>query len=362
MLVVGARPNFVKMAPIVRALESDGRLEPWLVHTGQHYDKTMSDVFFNDLGLPPPRTNLGVGSASQAEQTGAIMVALESLVDEVQPVSIVTVGDVTSTLAAALVAAKACIPQAHVESGLRSGDPTMPEEVNRVVTDRLADILFTHSEEANENLRREGATPERIQFVGNVMIDSLVRLKPRWQGAAREAIPDLPSVYGVVTLHRPSNVDDDASLQGVMQALIEIAEQIPLVFPVHPRTRRRLAEADNGKVRILEPLGYLAFLDLLEHARLVLTDSGGIQEETTVLGVPCLTLRENTERQVTVRLGTNRVIGADPDAIVSTALAVLASPLPRASMPPLWDGHAAERIAPILADWICEGKGLRLKA
>jgi UDP-N-acetylglucosamine 2-epimerase (non-hydrolysing) len=362
MLVVGARPNFVKIAPIVRALESEGRLEPWLVHTGQHYDKGMSDVFFNDLGLPPPRTNLGVGSASQAEQTGAVMVALETLVDSVQPAIIVTVGDVTSTLAAALVAAKACIPQAHVEAGLRSGDPTMPEEVNRVVTDRLADILFTHSEEANENLLREGTTPDRIQFVGNVMIDSLVRLRPRWKGAARQAIPDLPSAYGVVTLHRPSNVDDDASLQGLMQALNRIAQRLPLLFPVHPRTRKRLTAGVNGKVRLLEPLGYLAFLDLLEHARLVLTDSGGIQEETTVLGVPCLTVRENTERQVTVRLGTNRVVGADPEAIVSAALAVLASPLPAAAMPPLWDGHAAERIAPILANWVSEDKGLRLQS
>ena len=362
MLVVGARPNFVKMAPIVRALEADTRLEPWLVHTGQHYDRAMSDVFFNDLGLPTPRTNLGVGSASQAEQTGAVMVALETLVDEVRPATIVTVGDVTSTLAAALVAAKACIPQAHVESGLRSGDPAMPEEVNRVVTDRLADILFTHSDEANENLRREGTSAERIQFVGNVMIDSLIRLKPRWQGVARQALPDLPPVYGVVTLHRPSNVDDEGALKNLMRALSKIGAQLPLLFPVHPRTRKRLPGGASENVRILEPLGYLAFLDLLEHARLVLTDSGGIQEETTVLGVPCLTLRENTERQVTVRLGTNRIVGSDPDAIVSAALAVLAGPHPRASMPPLWDGHAAERIAPILAEWVTAGKPLRLQA
>lgn len=361
MLVVGARPNFVKMAPIVRALESGGRLHPWLVHTGQHYDNNMSAVFFDELELPRPKVNLEVGSASHGAQTGTVMVALEKLMSEVRPAVVVTVGDVNSTLAAALVAAKAGIPQAHVEAGLRSGDPTMPEEINRVVTDRLADLLFTHCEEADDNLLHEGVPRERIQFVGNVMIDSLVLLQPRWQGSARRSLPNLPSAYGVVTLHRPGNVDDGVSLDGLMSALNEIAAKLPLIFPVHPRTRRRLRQDRYPNVQLVEPLGYFAFLDLVEHARLALTDSGGIQEETTVLGVPCLTIRDNTERPVTVRLGTNHLVGTHPPSIRAAALAVLDTPPPAPAVLPLWDGHAAERIAPILADWVSEDRALRLK-
>ncbi len=361
MLVVGARPNFVKMAPIVRALESAGRLEPWLVHTGQHYDANMSAVFFDELKLPQPKVNLEVGSASHGEQTGAVMVELEKLMGEVRPAVVVTVGDVNSTLAAALVAAKAGVPQAHVEAGLRSGDPTMPEEINRVVTDRLADLLFTHCEEAADNLLLEGVPRERIQFVGNVMIDSLVLLQPRWQGSARRTLPGLPSTYGVVTLHRPGNVDDDIRLDNLMSALNEIAAKVPLIFPVHPRTHRRLSQERYANVQLIDPLGYFAFLDLVEHARLVLTDSGGIQEETTVLGVPCLTIRDNTERPVTVRLGTNHLVGTHPTSIRAAAMAVLDAAAPAPAMLPLWDGHAAERIAPILANWVSSDRALRLK-
>jgi UDP-N-acetylglucosamine 2-epimerase (non-hydrolysing) len=348
------------MAPIVRAIEAEGRLEPWLVHTGQHYDAGMSRVFFDDLGLPSPNVNLEVGSGTHAAQTGAIMTALEKLVSELHAAIVVTVGDVNSTLAAALVSAKAGIPQAHVEAGLRSGDPLMPEEVNRVVTDRLADILFIHSDEAKDNLLAEGVEPHRIQFVGNVMIDSLIRLRPHWQGAGRQAIADLPASYGVVTLHRPTNVDDPATLNALLTALDEVSERLPLIFPVHPRTARRLPDSHRS-IRMVEPLGYLAFLDLLEHARLVLTDSGGIQEETTVLGVPCLTVRDNTERPVTVRAGTNRVIGTRPEVVKEAALESLDAPNAAPMVPPLWDGHAAERIAPVLANWAERHPPLRLQ-
>jgi UDP-N-acetylglucosamine 2-epimerase (non-hydrolysing) len=361
MCVVGARPNLVKIAPILRAMDADGRLEPLLVHTGQHYDAAMSDVFFSDLEIGQVPVNLGVGSGTHAGQTGAIMRSLEALVSESPPAMIVTVGDVNSTLAASLVAAKAGIRQAHVEAGLRSGDALMPEEVNRVLTDRLADLLFTHSDEADENLISEGVDPLRIHQVGNVMIDSLLRMRPKWQGAARATLPDIPSSrYAVVTLHRPSNVDDPERLASLMDAFSDAAMELPIVFPVHPRTRTRLSYASTPEVRLVDPLGYLAFLDLVEHAAVVLTDSGGIQEETTVLGVPCLTLRTSTERPVTIRLGTNRLLGENSQMIVPAIRAVLAAPASDPPIVPLWDGHTAERLLDVLCAAVVSPMPLRL--
>jgi len=347
MCIVGARPNFVKVAPVLRALHESGQFRPVLVHTGQHYDASMSEVFFRDLDIRDEPVNLGVGSGTHAVQTGAVMRALEALVAESPPAMMLTFGDVNSTLAAALVAAKGHISQAHVEAGLRSGDPTMPEEVNRVVTDRLADLLFTHSDEADENLLREGVDRARIHKVGNVMIDSLVRLRPRWQGASMAALGEMPARYGVVTLHRPSNVDEPGRLGRVLESLIEVAIDIPLIFPVHPRTKARLAGTSVPGVRLVEPMAYLAFLDLVEHAAVVLTDSGGIQEETTALGVPCITLRDSTERPVTVRLGTNRLAGEDLRALVPAVRTALSSARVVPTVP-LWDGKAAERIVRVL--------------
>jgi len=360
MCVVGARPNLVKMAPILRELDEEGRLEPLLVHTGQHYDAVMSDAFFTDLEIRHVPVNLGVGSGTHAVQTGAIMRALEALVSETAPAVMVTVGDVNSTLAAALVAAKAGVPQAHVEAGLRSGDAGMPEEVNRVVTDRLADLLFTHSDEADVNLISEGVNPRRIHKVGNVMIDSLLRMRPQWQGASRAALENLPERYAVVTLHRPSNVDDPERLSRLLEVLCTASEELPIIFPVHPRTRARLLETPPTALRLVEPMGYLAFLDLVEHASAVLTDSGGIQEETTVLGVPCLTLRSSTERPVTIRLGTNRLVGEDPAVILPALHSSLASRVGAPPTVPLWDGHAAERLVRILSAAVANPLPLRL--
>jgi UDP-N-acetylglucosamine 2-epimerase (non-hydrolysing) len=360
MCIVGARPNLVKMAPILRAMDADGGLQPLLVHTGQHYDAAMSDVFFKDLDIRYAPVNLGVGSGTHAAQTGTIMRALEELVSESAPSVMVTVGDVNSTLAAALVAAKAGLRQAHVEAGLRSGDPEMPEEVNRVVTDRLADLLFTHSDEADENLIGEGVSAARIHKVGNVMIDSLLLLRPRWQGAARVALEGLPDRYAVVTLHRPSNVDNPARLARLLEALSSASTELPIIFPVHPRTRARLPETPLAGLRLVEPMGYLAFLDLVEHASAVLTDSGGIQEETTVLGVPCLTLRNSTERPVTIRLGTNRLLGEDPSAILPALETSVSTPVGTPPTVPLWDGHAADRLVRILSAAVANPLPLRL--
>ena len=360
MCIVGARPNLVKMAPILRAIDGEGSLQPLLVHTGQHYDAAMSDVFFRDLDIRHTPVNLGVGSGTHAAQTGTIMRALETLVSESAPAVMVTVGDVNSTLAAALVAAKARLRQAHVEAGLRSRDAEMPEEVNRVVTDRLADLLFTHSDEAGENLLGEGVSAARIHNVGNVMIDSLVLLRPRWQGAARAALEELPDRYAVVTLHRPSNVDDPGRLSRLLEALGSASMELPIIFPVHPRTRVRLPDVPLAGLRLVEPMGYLAFLDLVEHASAVLTDSGGIQEETTVLGVPCLTLRGSTERPVTIRLGTNRLLGEDPSAILPALQASLSTAAGKQPTVPLWDGHAADRLVRILSAAVCDPLPLRL--
>jgi UDP-N-acetylglucosamine 2-epimerase (non-hydrolysing) len=360
MCVVGARPNFVKVAPVLRALHASGRFRPVLVHTGQHYDMSMSEVFFRDLDIRDDPVNLAVGSGTHAAQTGAVMRALEDFVAKNPPRIMMTFGDVNSTLAAALVAAKGGVSQAHVEAGLRSGDPTMPEEVNRVVADRLADLLFTHSDEADANLRQEGVDASRIHQVGNVMIDSLVRLRTQWQGAGAAALGDLPARYGVVTLHRPSNVDNPEQFHRVLEALSEVATSLPLIFPVHPRTRARLPPGAIGGIRIVEPMGYLAFLDLVEHASVVLTDSGGIQEETTALGVPCITLRTSTERPVTVRLGTNRLAGDDLTGLIPALRASLSSAGEAAPVIPLWDGRAAERIVHVLSATLADPPPPRL--
>lgn len=348
--VVGARPNFMKAAPLDRAFAAAG-VRHALVHTGQHYDAAMSDVFFEELGLSRPAVHLGVGSGSHAQQTAAVMVGLEKLFAEQRPAAVLVVGDVNSTLAASLVAAKADLFLAHVEAGLRSGDWRMPEEVNRVVCDSVADLLLTPSEDADRNLRDEGCAAEAIVRVGNVMIDTLLANLPRAQALEVPARMGLASSeYAVLTLHRPSNVDDPAVLRRLIGAIRTLAARLPVVFPVHPRTHER-AEAldlpldDLPGVMTCTPLSYLEFLSLTSRAKLILTDSGGLQEESTALGIPCLTLRQNTERPVTVEQGTNVVVGTDPERIVHAALRVLDVGVPsQRRVPPLWDGHAAERI------------------
>jgi len=348
--VVGARPNFMKVAPVLRALATRSGIQQTLVHTGQHYDANMSDVFFEQLGMPAPDVNLEVGSGSHAQQTAQIMSKFELVVLERKPDFVVVYGDVNSTVAAALVCAKLMVRVAHVEAGLRSYDRTMPEEINRIVTDRLADLLFTPSTDGDENLIREGVDQGRIHFVGNVMIDTLIRMLP----AARKCIPaELPDRYALVTLHRPANVDDLDWLSSMLQTLGDIGEGMAVLFPVHPRTRQRLAEAKldrvNGdRLRLMEPLPYLDFLALQTRATVVITDSGGIQEETTFLGVPCLTVRENTERPVTISAGTNVLVGRSPARIRAAVADVLAGNWVKGRVPELWDGHAAERIAAII--------------
>jgi len=353
--VVGARPNFMKVAPIYRAIAERGRLQQILVHTGQHYDVKMSDVFFTDLKLPPPDIHLGAGSGSHAEQTAKVMVELEKVCAGERPDLISVVGDVNSTLAASLVAAKALIPLAHVEAGLRSNDRTMPEEINRIVTDRLADFLLTPSTDADENLRREGVDEARIFFVGNVMIDSLLTFRERAQKLPTLAqMGLLPRRYAVCTMHRPSNVDDPETLYDLLGALGEISRIVPVIFPVHPRTRKFLSAADAPRplaefpeLRLIDPMGYLEFLSLTSQAGLILTDSGGLQEEATALDVPCLTLRKNTERPVTVTLGTNIIVGTDPGRIVAEATKALSGNGKKGRLPDRWDGRTAARIAEI---------------
>jgi UDP-N-acetylglucosamine 2-epimerase (non-hydrolysing) len=352
--IVGARPNFMKVAPVVAALASRLGVAQIIVHTGQHYDANMSAVFFRDLGLPEPDVNLEVGSASHAVQTAEVMVRFERFVVEHRPKLVLVYGDVNSTMAAALVCAKLGIPVGHVEAGLRSFDRTMPEEINRLVTDQIADWLFTPSRDADENLQREGVAPEKVHRVGNVMIDTVARLLPaarrRWDDEWRASCPER---FGVVTLHRPSNVDDFGVMANILRALVDVSRCLPLFFPVHPRTAARIAESGlldtlNG-LRLLEPLSYLDFLALQQSAILLITDSGGIQEESTYLGVPCLTLRSNTERPVTVELGTNILVGNDMDRLRAEVTRVVAGSGKRGRIPPLWDGHAAERIASMLA-------------
>lgn len=367
-LVAGARPNFVKVAPILRAIErassveKTARLRPHLVHTGQHYDNQMSTVFFKDLDIPQPEINLNVGSCSQVQQTAAIMVAFEEYVEAARPNAVLVVGDVNSTLACSLVTAKLGLPLAHVEAGLRSFDRRMPEEVNRIVTDHLSELLFVSEESGVQNLLREGVDKGKIHSVGNVMIDTLVDALKKLD--ERPRLDLTLARYGLVTLHRPSNVDDRVTLVSLLSTLGDLSRDLPLLFPVHPRTAARIRESGLGDclqwhesavglsatsgLHALPPSGYLEFVDLMRRAKVVFTDSGGIQEETTALGVPCITLRENTERPVTVAMGTNCVVGTRPHKIRAAFAGALAGKRKEARIPPLWDGNAAERIVDII--------------
>jgi UDP-N-acetylglucosamine 2-epimerase (non-hydrolysing) len=350
--VVGTRPNFVKTAPVIAALRK--RLPEsshTIVHTGQHYDRTMSEVFLEELGVPAPDHMLEVGSGSHAQQTARTMERLEPVLEAERPDLAMVPGDVNSTLAAALTAVKMQIPVAHIESGLRSFDRTMPEEINRIVADEFSEYLFLHSDEAVENLRAEGIAEERMHFVGNTMIDTLVALEDRFRAAgAASGLGLEPGAYALVTLHRPALVDGDL-LPETMRRLAELATEMPVVFPVHPRTHKKLeaVESEHPGLLLCEPLGYVDFLSLVADAGAVLTDSGGIQEETTYLGIPCFTLRDNTERPVTIRAGTNTLLGLDPAAIATIPASLAKRPAERLKPPPLWDGHASERIADILA-------------
>src|ERR1035437_5867097 len=345
--IVGARPNFMKVAPVLNALKGRENVVQTLVHTGQHYDVNMSDVFFQQLGIPVPDVNLAVGSGTHAKQTAEIMIRLEPVVLERQPDIVLVYGDVNSTVATALVCAKLGVRIGHVEAGLRAFDRTMPEEINRLVTDQLADLRFTPSEDGDENLRHEGIPAEKIFLVGNVMIDSLMRLLPM---AQRTRIDGLPERYALVTLHRPANVDDSVRLKGILESLLEVNRDLAVVFPTHPRTRKRINDFGliAGQLHLLDPLPYVDFLGLQSRATVVITDSGGIQEETTCLGIPCLTVRENTERPITVSLGTNVLVGRDREKLRTELSRVLDGKAKNGTVPPLWDGHAGDRIAEIL--------------
>jgi UDP-N-acetylglucosamine 2-epimerase (non-hydrolysing) len=347
--IVGARPNFLKAAPVVGPRARRGA-KPVLIHTGQHFDEGLSRVFFDELGLPEPDLNLGIGSGSHATQTAALMVALESAFLDLQPSSVVVYGDVNSTLAAAVVAAKLEIPVAHVEAGLRSFDRSMPEEINRVVTDAVAADHLVTSPEGVDHLAREGISGEGVALVGNPMIDTLERFRVRFEPDRSREAHGLPERYGVATLHRPANVDSPANAARLVAAFEGVARLLPMIIPLHPRGAAALRAAGLGDVAgvtITEPMGYLEFMSLVVGAAVVLTDSGGVQEETTVLGVPCLTMRDNTERPITVTLGTNRLVGTDPEVIVAATESVLAAP-PKGQRPPLWDGEAGGRIADVL--------------
>lgn len=353
LAVAGARPNFMKIAPLMKELaKRSDRFEPILVHTGQHYDQAMSESFFRDLEIPEPDVNLGVGSGSHGEQTAQVLVAIEKLLIERKPDVVLVVGDVNSTVAATLAAVKLHIPVAHVEAGLRSWDRSMPEEINRVLTDAVSDWLFTTEPSAETNLLREGVPGEKIHFVGNVMIDTLLAHRERARHLdTLERLGLKPGGYAVLTLHRPSNVDSPDQLRRLFGVLSRLGDRMPVVFPVHPRTANAIRNNLQGErlnLHMTEPLGYLEFLRLLMDAQMVLTDSGGIQEETTALGVPCLTLRASTERPVTVSEGTNTIVGTDPKAIEVAIEKQLASPSESGRRPALWDGHAAVRIVDIL--------------
>ena len=369
LCVVGARPNFMKIAPIMRALNNPGLgLSACLLHTGQHYDAAMKKSFFDQLQIPEPDIDLGVGSGSHAVQTAEIMKRFEPVLDEVKPKAVLVVGDVNSTIACALVAVKKNIPVIHVEAGLRSGDRSMPEEINRVLTDQISDLLFTTEKTAEPNLTNEGIDTGRIHFAGNVMIDTLLFNLDRAVSTEQtieasscsesSALPDLSKGYGLVTLHRPSNVDDPVVLERLLSVLGQVSSDLPLIFPVHPRTKNKITEAGlepliaKANIYCLPPLGYLEMLGVMKDAKLVLTDSGGIQEETTALGVPCITLRENTERPITVEEGTNTIVGSDPDKILACVSNTLEIGGKSGMAPELWDGKAAERIAKIIGDWV----------
>jgi len=334
----------VKAAPVMRALETWPDARQTLVHTGQHYDRNLSDIFFSELNMPAPDVNLEVGSGSHAAQTAEVMKRFEAVVLERKPDLVLVYGDVNSTLAATLVCSKLLIRVGHVEAGLRSFDRTMPEEINRIVTDQLADLLFTPAEDSDVNLQREGVPAEKIHCVGNVMIDSLIQLLPAVKRFSKNG---LPQRYALVTLHRPSNVDDSANLKNILESLLEVNERLEVVFPAHPRTRQRIDRlgVNIEKLRFLEPLPYIEFLSLQRRAVVVITDSGGVQEETTYLGVPCLTMRNNTERPVTVNMGTNVLVGQDRRLLNSELTRILEGGAKKGSIPPLWDGRASERIA-----------------
>jgi UDP-N-acetylglucosamine 2-epimerase (non-hydrolysing) len=363
--VVGARPNFMKVAPLHRVLQADPRFESIIVHTGQHYDAALSDVFFRQLGLPEPHEYLGVGSGSHAVQTAAVMTRFEEVVERVRPDLVIVVGDVNSTLACSVVAAKCHIPVAHVEAGLRSRDRTMPEEINRMVTDSISDYFFVTEDSGVVNLKAEGVAEDRIFFVGNLMIDSLVAFRE----AARltnvlESLGLREGEYVVTTFHRPSNVDSEESIGELVRVLESISRLRPLVFPVHPRTRSSLERyghggllGSDGNLRLIDPIGYLEFLRLVDGSALVLTDSGGIQEETTYLGIPCLTLRENTERPVTIDVGTNELMPLDAARVSDRVEAILRGEGKKGTVPPLWDGRAAERIRDAIIGIMAEDAG-----
>ena len=377
IIVAGARPNFMKIAPLIKeigryneALNKDSSaVIPILVHTGQHYDERMSKVFFEDLGLPKPDIDLGIGSASHAVQAGKIMISFEKVCLEEKPDLVIVVGDVNSTMACALVAVKLGIKVAHVEAGLRSFDRSMPEEINRIVTDSISDYLFTTCKDANENLKREGVSENKIFFVGNLMVDTLLSHKDKADKSPILEILDLVigtgvKDYALLTLHRPSNVDIQGTFQGIIESIHELSKNIPVVFPAHLRTQKQIKAfgiekyfhdsslSHNSKgILLIDPLGYLDFLKLMENARLVLSDSGGIQEETTILGIPCLTIRENTERPVTIREGTNNLIGTNPNKIMSHAMDILRNKKRAGSRPDLWDGKAAQRIIRLIMNY-----------
>lgn len=355
--VVGARPNFMKVAPIHRALEASGSFNSMIVHTGQHYDERMSDIFFRQLELPKPHVYLGVGSGSHAQQTARVMTAFEEIVLQERPDLVLVVGDVNSTLACSIVAAKSHVPVAHVEAGLRSGDRSMPEEINRLVTDSISDLLFVTEQSGLNNLRREGIPDRKVHFVGNVMIDSLVRFREAAQQSSIHV--DLgvePGSYALMTMYRPSNVDTENGLRSLVETVERICVTTPLVFPVHPRTLQRArdfglyARLTDPNLILCEPLGYIEFLRLMDCAAVVVTDSGGIQEETTYLGVPCITLRNNTERPVTIELGTNELMPLDAETVARRVSELAGSGGPPHQVPPLWDGRAAGRITAVLLD------------
>lgn len=372
ILVVGARPNFMKIAPLIRAIhgynsKNGSRIWPFLVHTGQHYDVRMSDAFFRDLQLPEPDVHLGVGSGNHGEQTGRVLIEFEKILLSEQPDLVIVVGDVNSTLACALAAVKLHIPVAHVESGLRSFDRSMPEEINRIITDAIADYLFTPSPDGDEHLLQEGIPPEKIFLVGDIMIDSL--LFNLDQAKKRKILADLglvDSPYALVTLHRPANVDNPETFGRILKGLLDVASRIPVIFPVHPRTRKQVSafgldgaftfhedfpvNSSSAKIHCFEPFGYLDFLQLMSHAKVVLTDSGGIQEETTVLNIPCITLRDSTERPITLIEGTNVLVYDDPEKIVAEVSKVLDGQGRQGKCPKIWDGHTSERIVNILCE------------
>ena len=364
LCIVGARPNFTKIAPIIAAMKAKGKnISPYLLHTGQHYDEAMKASFFKQLGIPEPDVDLEVGSGSHAVQTADVMKKFEPVLDERNPAAVLVVGDVNSTIACALVAAKKGIPVIHVESGLRSYDREMPEEINRVLTDQISDLLFTTERSAHANLQKEGIAEERVVFVGNVMIDTLFKnvekAIPMEQTLSESGVENnFENGFGLITMHRPSNVDDEVVLTSLIETLASLSKELPLIFPVHPRTKGHiekfglLDKIQNSQIMLLPPLGYLHLLGFMKNAKVVLTDSGGIQEETTALGVPCITLRENTERPITIAEGTNTIVGSDPDKIIEAFNDVMNSGGKAGRVPEFWDGKAAERIVDYLDKWV----------